>query len=183
MAKRPNVETLVADMKQLFNVISTAPDLAVALVATSYLDAALAGLLEHKFVDSQASRELLGTDGALGSFGSRCQVVRALGLVTEVTYRDLQKLGAVRNRIAHTHLALDFSDGDIRKLCTDLSLAKYPRDHRTGKIIKVPELSRAHTARSRFLMMTTYLIEHFLRQAALGVRRHESNGVPDGAAP
>ena len=150
MAKKkpvPTAETLSADIQRLFELMNSASDLAVAIVAHSYLDAALECRLRAWFVDSEAALALLDTNGHLNSFGARCDAARAVGLISAAHYADLKKLGKIRNRFAHHHIALDFGDSQIKGWCDALSLNRDPIDVDTGKPIKVPHISEAHRIR------------------------------------
>lgn len=70
----PSAEVLWADREQLFNVLRKAPDLMVALVVISYLDASLARLLYEQFVDESDAKALLEIDSPLESL--RCAMQR-----------------------------------------------------------------------------------------------------------
>jgi DNA-binding MltR family transcriptional regulator len=168
----PTAESLLADTQKLFDVMNSASDLAVAIVAHSYLDASLGCLLRHRFVDSDAARDLLDDmNGQLSSFGARCRAARALGLISALWYADLRKLGKIRNRFAHHYLALDFGDKQIGTLCDSLSLNKDPINVATGKPMKVPHISEAHRIRGRYLMMSVHLSQKLLQQVAAGPPR------------
>ena len=134
----PTAEVLWADREQLFDVLRKAPDLVVALVVTSYLDASLARLLHEQFVDESGAKALLEIDGPLESFGARCNGALAMGLIDRTTFDDLRKIGKIRNRFAHHHLALDFGDAEIRRLCDAMSLNRETVDHITASQLRYP---------------------------------------------
>jgi DNA-binding MltR family transcriptional regulator len=161
----PSAEVLWADREQLFDVLRKAPDLMVALVVTSYLDASLARLLYEQFVDESGAKALLEIDGPLESFGARCNAALAMGLIDRTTFDDLRKIVKIRNRFAHHHLALDFGDPEIGRLCDAMSLNRDPVDHITGKPVKVPHISDSVRIRGRFLMMAVFLGDKFLVRA------------------
>ena len=145
--------------------MNSASDLVVALVATSYLDAALAQLLEHHFIDPASSNLLLGIDGPLESFGARSRAARVLGLISAPVFGDLQKAGKIRNRFAHHHTALDFSDQQVKDWCDAFSLNHDPIDVAAGKPMKMHSMSEAHRIRTRFQMVVVTLADRFVARA------------------
>ena len=126
MPKRsiPKVEGLRADIQGLLGVLNGESDLAVVLVASSYLDACLAALLERYLRESSISAKLLDArSGALGSFVVRADVCYALSLIPKGIYQDLVVMAEIRNEFAHHHLALKFDVEDVTKRCTQLKHA------------------------------------------------------------
>jgi len=115
------VENLSEDTSKFFDVLNESNDLAVVLVAASYIDASLAALLYRFFIESSVSDKLLDVQGgALGSFTSRCDAAYALALINKPMYQDLIKIAEIRNEFAHYHLALDFQAPNVSRLCGDL---------------------------------------------------------------
>src|SRR5258708_4518319 len=112
MARRdvPTVEVLDGDLGNLIGLLQTASDLAVAIVAGSYLDACLANLIRSALPNREATDHLLDIDRPLGSFGARYQLARAMNLVDDGQHRDLKTIGKIRNLFAHHHVAHDFEE-------------------------------------------------------------------------
>jgi len=162
----PSTETLLADTSKLIDVMNTSSDLAVAIVAVSYLDACLGNLLRSSLADRDEADKLLDIGNPLESFGARYRLARAMNLIDETRYEDLKKIGKIRNLFAHHHAGLDFGNQEIGRLCDNLSLNQNPIDVVTGRPIKVPHFSEATRVRGRFLMYATYLSQQFLTQSA-----------------
>src|SRR3989338_1829311 len=90
------VENLSEDTSKFFDVLNESNDLAVVLVAASYIDASLAALLYRFFIESSVSDKLLDVQGgALGSFTSRCDAASALALITKPMSQDLIKIAEI----------------------------------------------------------------------------------------
>jgi hypothetical protein len=88
-----------------------------------------AGILAFTFIESQISElfaqrldpdisggisSIIGQNGILDSVGARLRMLRALHWLRQETYSDLRLLSHIRNRFAHSHLALTFDDAKIR---------------------------------------------------------------------
>lgn len=115
-------EALGKDIDKLYEVMNDGSDLACVLIGASYLDAALASLLKHHFIRGKTSDKLLERGGALSDFYNRASVSYCLSLISKHDFKNLQKIGQIRNKVAHEHLMLDFSDSGIKKLVDELSL-------------------------------------------------------------
>lgn len=138
-----------------------------ALVTASFLDAALARLLETRFAKTSTADELLSIEGELGSFGSRIRAAHAFGLIDDSVYRDLKRISKIRNQLAHHHLAHDFNDQKLQHWCAELSFSKMPTVHSvTGKVIFQPAMPKKHVARSQYTMATIHYTDLFLRRTA-----------------
>jgi DNA-binding MltR family transcriptional regulator len=88
-----------------------------------------AGILAFAFIESQLSElfaqhldpdisggipSIIGQNGILDSVGSRLKMLRALSWLRQETYSDLRLLANIRNRFAHSHIALSYTDSKIR---------------------------------------------------------------------
>jgi DNA-binding MltR family transcriptional regulator len=171
MAKQliPQIEQLSAESQEFFRVLNKADDLAVILVATSFLDLSLASILKRKLLDNSATDRLLDARaGALGSFVVRADACYALGLLGKPIYRDLLKIAEIRNMIAHHHLALSFKAEGIAKLCGELSYVSSLKNGSSGE----PLLSAKwmNTPRNQFVL-TAVMISQRLLLIGLGVKR------------
>ena len=99
------VENLSDDTQKFFDVLSAESDLAVILIAASYLDAALASILQRFLLPGSTAERLLNArGGALGSFGIRSDICYALGFISKPLYQDLIRIAEMRNICAHHHL-------------------------------------------------------------------------------
>ena len=61
--------------------------------------------------------------------------------------RNLEAIGAIRNRFDHTHLSLDFADPDVQALCDNLT---FPRAHAVISSQSDDPFSRIQGPRNRF---------------------------------
>jgi DNA-binding MltR family transcriptional regulator len=123
MSKRivPDVEKLSEESSHLYEVLNTESDLACVLIATSYLDYALASLLRRHFIESSLVDKLLDPPrGSISSFASRCDLTYCLGLISKSFYQNLEIVGKIRNSFAHSYLCLSLGDTEIAPLIDSL---------------------------------------------------------------
>jgi DNA-binding MltR family transcriptional regulator len=107
------IEQLSEQTAKLYEVLNEEKDLAVILIGTGFVDACLKSLLEAQFLDGSTSERLLQPSGAVGGFRVRADLCYVLGLITKSEHKNLVTLGEIRNRVAHHHLDIDFSDAVI----------------------------------------------------------------------
>ena len=116
-------EDLSADVQELFKVLNCEEnDIAVVLIATSFLDSCLKTLLKEKFIDGETSKQLL--ERTLESFSTKCMLCYSLGLIPKDMFKDLTLISEIRNQMAHHHLQLSFNDSDIIEKCKQLDACK-----------------------------------------------------------
>ncbi len=169
MAKRPILppEVLSKDSEKFRAVLNAeSSDLSVVLVATSYLDASLAGMLQKFFIESRTSDRLLDTRGPLGSFVARADAAYALGLISKPMYRCFIAVAEIRNEFAHHHTELTFSSPDVTNLCNGLNYIDVTGspNHLLRQFVTTP--------RDRFVI-TVVLVSQQLLVLALGVKRRD----------
>ena len=117
----PEVETLSEESKHLYDVLNNESDLACVLIATSYLDYALASLLKRHFIESNIVDKLLDPPrGSLSTFASRSDLAYSLGLIPKGLYQNLEIIGKIRNTFAHSYLSLGLDDSEISSLVDSL---------------------------------------------------------------
>jgi hypothetical protein len=99
-------------------------DRGAAIVAASILENHLEVAIQHRLMEIPASIEgnLWGPRGHLSGFQAKIDLGLALGLLTKEGHRDLDIIRQVRNRFAHTPIALTFGDPKIKQLCSRLLL-------------------------------------------------------------
>ena len=103
-------------------------DRGCVLVGGAMVDDALGALLRAFFMNDEALiRKLLTVPGSpISTFSSRIQTTRALGLLSEEIYRDLDAVRKIRNTAAHFDYrstrttAFAFSDSDVANRCRGL---------------------------------------------------------------
>ena len=91
-----------------------------------FLDTFLLRLIRRHLVelnDSEAA-SLFEPDRPLGTFSSRIQLARALGIFGPKTSHDLNKIREIRNAFAHGLRKMDFDTPEIKQLMTTLHCVK-----------------------------------------------------------
>jgi hypothetical protein len=98
-------------------------DRGVILVCCSFVDELLRRTLAAYFIENEGRNMLLdGFNAPLGTFSSRIAACYALGLISEVEYKECDIFRRVRNRFAHEiHIA--FEDQTLSDLSKNLLLA------------------------------------------------------------
>ena len=117
-----NIEELSSDTQKVFDILNDETDLACVLIGTSYLSELLANIIEVSFIKTSVSGKLLDPQGGvIGQFSIRADLAYCLGLIKKNVYQDLKIVAEIRNKFAHKHLSLDFSDKIIRNKCEKLN--------------------------------------------------------------
>lgn len=94
-------------------------DRGLAIIATALLEHHLAVAIEARLLplSSKLKDNLFGSRGTLSGFQSKIDMGFALGLYTKDAHRELDTIRKIRNRFAHTPIALSFHDDpELRKL-------------------------------------------------------------------
>jgi DNA-binding MltR family transcriptional regulator len=117
----PDVEQLSAESTHLYDVLNEESDLACVLIATSYLDYAMASLLKRHFIESEIANKLLDSPrGAISTFATRSDLAYSFGLIPKGLYQNLETIGKIRNAFAHSYLSIALDSEDIAKLVDSL---------------------------------------------------------------
>lgn len=96
-------------------------DRGAALVGAALIDTRLERLLRSHFIESKVADELIDSGNApLGSFNSRIKMSYALGLITELEFKECEIIRRVRNDFAHGVHGLSFQDQRLSALCNNL---------------------------------------------------------------
>jgi DNA-binding MltR family transcriptional regulator len=128
--KLPNTVTLAQATQKLYDVLNDESDLACVLIGASYLDASLAALLKSYFIaGSNTVESLFQPGGTLSDFSNKAKLSYGLGLIPEKTFKNLQKISEIRNRFAHNHFMLDFSDDEVVKAVNELQPPTFEGDN------------------------------------------------------
>lgn len=168
MSPRPPLppELLSKEGDHFYALLNEAEDVAVIVVAVSYIDACLASLLGKRLLKSSVSEKLLDSRaGPLGSFAARSGLAYALGLVGKSMYQDLQVLAELRNEVAHHHFAMQFSTPTISAYCKRLNHAGGLRDASTGQPIFDEAMLMA--PRTRFTLSAVMIAQRLLLTALI----------------
>jgi hypothetical protein len=110
-------------------------DRGAAIIAAALIDHHLAVAIEGRLMplNSTLRDNIFGSRGTLAGFQSKIDMGLALGLYTKDAHRELDTIRRIRNRFAHTPIALDFQDAEVKRLSlslmsTILAERKEPRD-------------------------------------------------------
>ncbi|HLN27428.1 MAG TPA: hypothetical protein VK395_06765 [Gemmataceae bacterium] len=104
-------------------------DFPCVLVATTFLDDALAALLIARLADPDKAKQLIGRGGgipALESFATRILTAYCMGLIPKRIYTNLDNIREIRNRFAHPQSPIDFGDKEVSDFCDKLILRNRP---------------------------------------------------------
>ena len=163
----PEVETLSKESMHLYDVLNNESDLACVLIATSYLDYALASLLKRYFIESSAVNKLLDPPGgALSTFAGRSDLAYCLGLIPKRLYQNLEIVGQIRNAFAHSYLSLELNESEIARLVDSLSDPTIHQsvivegDNTKHSGAASPSLVRSH--RSKFNWIVVLMVNRLL---------------------
>lgn len=145
-SKRPfKVDELNEEARGLWDTINHEHPLPCVLISTAYIEQCLATLLHSVFIKGSTSDDLFDHEkGVLKDISSRAKLAYSLGMIPKTLFQNLRKIGEIRNRFAHSHLTVDFSDPEIDKLCRELSrgmpfIAAVRVDGRTGETTNIEE--------------------------------------------
>ncbi len=92
---------------------------ACALVCGAYIENGLGDLLTEAFHENESASFLLKEKG-LESASSRAYACHALGLIEKEVRESALAIGRIRNKFAHSHCPLDFSNNEVIQHCKNL---------------------------------------------------------------
>jgi DNA-binding MltR family transcriptional regulator len=155
-----SLNELSGDSKALYDAVNDEKDIACVLISTSFLDEMLKQILAKFFIDSTTSGALLAHTGIVGTMHSRAQLAYCVGLIPKGVFQNLERLGTIRNKFAHSHLSLTFSDPEVISLCEKLSfphMKGVSLNCETGERVESDGLPDHfyQTPRIRFVMVAT----------------------------
>jgi hypothetical protein len=99
-------------------------DRAAGVLGRAYADALVERVLHGYFVKGDTTDKLLGQAGALGSFSARIDLAYSLGLIPELTYRDLHIVREIGNYFAHHVEANSFDESPVVDWCGNFWASK-----------------------------------------------------------
>lgn len=116
-------------------------DRGIALLAASFVNAALRQRLLAHFTHARPGRELLDdSNGPLAGLSAAAKTCRALDLITDSQYERILIIRSLRNDFAHSWQPLDFSLPGVRKTLRPFDVTTGPA--RTVFMAAVTELLR-----------------------------------------
>jgi len=98
-------------------------DRGAALAAAAMLDELLGQIIEAFLIPNKGSAALLdGFNAPLGSFSARIASSFALGLLSEIEYKECELIRKIRNEFAH-QIKVSFTTQKVVSFCTKLQLS------------------------------------------------------------
>lgn len=93
-------------------------DRGAALLAAAYVEGALEDALRRCLVRDELGDTLFDeANGPLGTLSAKLRMARALGVIPEVAYRDLELVRDIRNDFAHFPDRVSFDTPSVRDRC------------------------------------------------------------------
>ena len=118
----PQAYAVTKEAGAIYNALAESSEYAAVMQSISFIDTSLKALLLHHFKKGRTSKDLLDPiGGVLGSFKAKCDVAYSLDLLSRKVKQDLDHLGQIRNRFAHSYLTINFREPKIAKLCDQLN--------------------------------------------------------------
>jgi DNA-binding MltR family transcriptional regulator len=114
-------DLLGEEVQKIGQALVDGSDLAVALIASSFLDECLRSLLAAHFRPGKTSSDLLQSGrGELGTYAARTDLAYSLRLIDKHALKALQTIGRIRNAFAHSYSDASFEHEEIAPLCSQL---------------------------------------------------------------
>jgi DNA-binding MltR family transcriptional regulator len=155
----PNSEEAQTRMLALTQEMEGQTDRGVAIVGAAWVEEAMSAALESFLhTDPKAWQRLFKGNSPLGTFSAKIDLVRLLGLVTEVVYSDLHRIREIRNEFAHQiahrteHTSLNFDSSHIRDRCMALKCVA----HETHSTPRAAFIRACATLNSDFQMLEMF---------------------------
>jgi hypothetical protein len=103
-------------------------DRGAALIGAALVSNRLRRLLSDHLLTNEATEKLLAdsSESILGTFNAQAQMCYALGLITEIEYKECGIIRRVRNEFAHQLHGLTFTNTQIADWCGNLKAVTYP---------------------------------------------------------
>jgi hypothetical protein len=91
-------------------------DRSLAVIAGCYIDNLLERLLRTFFISDSRVSHLFKSDHILQTYNAKVSIAYFSGLIPKIMFDDLQKIGEIRNKFAHSILDnFDFHNEDIER--------------------------------------------------------------------
>jgi DNA-binding MltR family transcriptional regulator len=154
----------------LAEALASESDLRCAIIATAYLDHALAEMLERIFIKSALTEQLVGSTGSgIGTLFNKTRLTYCLGIISKTCMQNLETIGDIRNTFAHD-LETTFDTKRVSQKCESLKL---PHGVQTGRASRIKRfVAKAHeTSKSRFCTVVTFCGIYLAMQTKSLVKR------------
>lgn len=109
------------DLATFVEELKAETDRGLPLVATAFIDELLRETLRAFLGANPSTAKLLDEGNApLGTFSSRTEACRALGLIDDFEYSEITLLRKIRNEFAHARHGMNFTQARVQGLCSSL---------------------------------------------------------------
>ncbi|MFN3851337.1 MAG: hypothetical protein ACK4NY_18010 [Spirosomataceae bacterium] len=91
------------DLNQFQEMLNKETDRGLVLVAASFIDFCLQNLLLSKLtIQKKDEKEIFSGNGFLSTFSSKIKLAKAIELIDETTFKNIEVVRKIRNQYAHT---------------------------------------------------------------------------------
>jgi len=113
--------TEIIKLGSFLDKLSRETDRGATLSTAAILEECLDEILKTFLKDGRSTEKLLdGFNAPIGTFSSKNTLANALGLITDIEYREIDLLRRIRNNFAHTWDDLTFDTHSIRSIVFEL---------------------------------------------------------------
>src|SRR5579862_1293119 len=159
--------------------------LSCGLIGGAYVEDALGSLLKAVLIDGETSNGLLNNPkDILSSYSPKADMCYCLGLIPKSVYNNVKNIAKIRNRFAHSHTMIDFTDAEVMQLCGELKLPEVT--DQTGRAFDIKDHTlledigdippEAYFHRAHFILAVT-LMHMAIKTASVGVTPREPTEV------
>jgi len=130
---RPFEETHphLRDFGEFLTELNKETERGAALAAAAFLDSLLERTLLAFIIPNNSKLALTsGFNAPLGSLSARNVACHALGLISDIEYKEGDLIRKVRNEFAHK-VRMSFDNDKVKSLCANLSMSAKPYDNVT----------------------------------------------------
>jgi hypothetical protein len=139
--------------------INNLPDRTAGICAVTMLEDRLTDAIKKRwFFHQDIFGRMFKYDGPVGSFGTRINFGRIIGLYGDDALNDLDMIRRIRNDFAHKIEAENFSFNDIKQRCQNLRLPDIHNEKFQGNVISVTVPSDSSTEAALDLLTKGWLM-------------------------
>jgi DNA-binding MltR family transcriptional regulator len=119
------LEELKADFDKVQEAFAGQSPIACALIGSAYIDKLLGALLRQFFIDQkrEVEEQLFNEGQLLENAGAQNKIAYFCGLIPKSLFESINRIQKIRNRFAHSHMAIDFSEETIGNWCRCLAFS------------------------------------------------------------
>lgn len=111
----------LSEFQEFFEDLNKETDRGAALSTTAFIDSLLEQILAAFLVSNKSAHELISAfNSPLGTLSARIQACHAMGLISDLEFKECNILRKIRNEFAH-NVKMSFDDTRVKGLCSGLS--------------------------------------------------------------